>query len=605
MKTVKFELIKNEDNTRELRKVIEGGNYDKLIFEGVGNTHGILPEDLLVEHKNGNYGDAGTEKILRFKNLSKKVFEGGAFFNPEYAFEVAPDRNVRTVDENSFIYINDSERLTFKNIKYTGPHTEVVPDRGYPKFYGNKEFAHAVEIEGGRFILLEGLTLGNVTGDGVYFRQGREIKNSHITIKNCDINFNARQGVAWGDGNNILLDNVRVTDSGRGGFDIEPPRQEYNAENIIIRNSYSWSHLLAFPMGGFGVIRNLLIENNEYRTGSPTTYCQGDGFNGIRENIIFRGNKRLLTYGSTTACYIFRGTDGILIEKEECAISFRRSLKIIELIACKNVVIRDNDFPDAKYIVLDDTPIEEVKVYGNKQDLKFIKITYDTPRTDPPYLYDRKFYDERRDQQDFYLWAKYYNKWGDEMSARISHTEIVDIVEYDVEKFGEPNVPKDPDFTPYLGEVEEPIEPNPEEPPVVVDPKPEVPVEENPKKFIDVKESVSLKYAKEIFSSIGKFHQYLYGITKDETIGKGLVLDKEINLEFDEDDVIYLTAISKKAAYVLEITISSEIVKPDKPIETEEEVLDMAQKILNFLKRKSSLIAIGVIGVIILLIILL
>jgi len=47
------------------------------------------------------------------------------------------------------------------------------------------------------------------------------------------------------------------------------------------------------------------------------------------------------------------------------------------------------------------------------------------------------------------------------MSARISHTEIVDIVEYDVEKFGEPNVPKDPDFTPYLGEVEEPKEVKP------------------------------------------------------------------------------------------------------------------------------------------------
>ena len=44
---------------------------------------------------------------------------------------------------------------------------------------------------------------------------------------------------------------------------------------------------------------------------------------------------------------------------------------------------------------------------------------------------------------------------------------------------------------------------------------------------------------------------------------------------------------------------------PDKPIETDEEALDMAQKILDFLKKKSSLIAIGVIAVIILLIILL
>ena len=44
---------------------------------------------------------------------------------------------------------------------------------------------------------------------------------------------------------------------------------------------------------------------------------------------------------------------------------------------------------------------------------------------------------------------------------------------------------------------------------------------------------------------------------------------------------------------------------PDNPIETDEEALDMAQKILDFLKKKSSLIAIGVIAVIILLIILL
>ena len=45
--------------------------------------------------------------------------------------------------------------------------------------------------------------------------------------------------------------------------------------------------------------------------------------------------------------------------------------------------------------------------------------------------------------------------------------------------------------------------------------------------------------------------------------------------------------------------------EPDKPIETDEEALDMAQKILDFLKKKSSLIVIGVIAVIILLIILL
>ena len=662
-----FNLIDDgEDKTRELREYFEPKSGE-FILTGRAKTHGMLPEDLEKEYPPyGKIGDIGMGKIILLENKEKFSIKGGELYNPNYAFENEdrPIRRAKTVEELSILEIKNSSYVDIEDMILRGAHNLVREATGYPLFVGFREFSHAVEINGSQYVLLKGLTLSNIPGDGVYFRRGI-IRNSFITILDTIIDWNGRQGTAWGDASNVLIDNVTVVKSGRGGHDIEPPTQNYVAENVIIRNSHSDTWLLPFPNGGRGVTRNWLVENNTYKTNSPTTHVNGDWVNNIRENIIFRGNTRIGGFGSRRPSYYFSCANGILIEQETCEISSSRGEIIIQLDDCRNVTIRRNNFRYAKYIVLLDTPIEEVQVYDNAQDLKFIVWSFETPRGIAPYYHDEK-YKTARGGYDWEMWREDMKTYDEYLANRVGTFEIVDIPNANRNK----EVVPDPNFLPYKAdlknskEIIDPIDSIMEEPILNEEQSVinrELSIESGENVFENevnvTKYCLSLipegvPVSTNYFTLTPNKMQYMYrkgdrtfntlystelnSISINIVIKEGAIEEPEeqIKMLFKVGDVIINEGVERVVLEVYngyyiwgyetvedkgwdsrnsndpelnewELKEEPEVEEPETPIETDEEALNMAQKILDFLKKKSSLIAIGIIAVIILLIIIL
>jgi len=474
MATTKIQLRNTEeDQTRELRPVFNSN--EDIEFEGQANTHGILKEDL--ERRFGRYlnGGIGAAKIFKLQGIKDKLIQGGKFINPTPTFTAEnprPDRKRDTISKNVFMQFYECENISVKDLEFISHHSEVREATGYPSFHGSEEFEHAFEAVASKNIYLKNVKVKNIPGDLFYFRREILPRNSYITLIDCEVDVNGRQGVAWGDGENVYIDNLTVTASGRGGVDVEPPREQYAGKNIIIKNSYFNTWLLPFPMGGLGIIDGVLIENNTVETNSHITAVLGDRQSVIRKNIIFRGNKAIRYFGSTRGYYLLNGAENILIEDEETRISSRRSGIIAEINNCKNVVIRNNKWEGAKTIKVVDTPLDEINIYGNNTALKLEVHTYKMPFVEAPNIFE---YKKTLNPSD--AWEKWYfdrKEWNSYMDERrkTGTIETIDAPEYDVKKHGEPNVPKDPEFLPYMG-----VDAVIPEPPVVIEPEP---VEEKP-----------------------------------------------------------------------------------------------------------------------------
>lgn len=444
------------DDTRKVRDIISREN--KIDFgEQHFTTHGMLPEDLKREYFTpsgqslGFIGDVGAGKILTLQGREDVVITGGIFSNPDVAFPYEKDfgRRHHDVSENTFLHVEKCRNISLIGQSFTGPNTKLREETGFPLFHSRYEFEHALDISESENMLIRNWKASNVFGDFVYFRKGA-FKNRNISILDSEVHFNARQVIGFGDGENILIQNVRGTLGGRGGVDIEPPKHGYEVKNLIVRGCYFKVWLLPAPMGGLGVAENILFENNEWTTTAPNTYMLADRVNSFRRNIIFRGNKRLSGYGSDDAVIVAEGVEGLLVENEYAYLKPTRSLEAVLLNYCTNVVIRHNDFPNAKYIVLRDTPAEEVKVYGNTQDLQFKIYEFDMPFKPAPDLKDFAHYG----RGDWEQWLLAREEWMQYNAKRNSRATLkyVPVEEYDVEKYGEPDVPKDPEFTPYMGE---------------------------------------------------------------------------------------------------------------------------------------------------------
>lgn len=480
----------NEDQTREIREIIS--ENDVIDFEGKAITHGMLPEDLEKDYEPyGFIGDVGAGKIIPIHNRYGLIIKGGEFYNPEVTFPYDKEfsRRHHITAENAFIEIQNCNNISLIGQKYTGPNDVVRESTGYPHFRSKYEYDHVIDISESENVLIKDWDASNAFGDFVYFRKGIK-RSKNITIKDCKANFIARQGVGFGDGENILIENFELTLGGRGFVDVEPPKQGYEVINLIVRNSPMadvW--LLPAPMGGLGTAENILFENNIWTTGGPNTHMDADRVNSFRRNIIFRGNKRLSGYGTDSGGVISAvGVEGLLIENEFAYLKERRALTIAHLDNCTNVTIRNSDFPNAKYIVLKDTPIEEVKVYGNVQkDLEFKIYEFDMPFKPAPSLEAIRIELEKegitRNSLVWQAWLTEREEWFDYNVERNSRAtfKYVPVEEYT----GEEPVYQDPDFIPYMGvdtvetEPEKPTEPEPtpEEP---TDPTPEPEESETP-----------------------------------------------------------------------------------------------------------------------------
>lgn len=110
--------------------------------------------------------------------------------------------------------------------------------------YEPAEWRHALSIRGCRDVLIEGLTLSESGGDGIYLGVGADgATNRDITIREVVCDGNNRQGISVITAENLLIENCVFRNTQgtapEAGIDFEPNRPEERLVNCLLRNCRS------------------------------------------------------------------------------------------------------------------------------------------------------------------------------------------------------------------------------------------------------------------------------------------------------------------------------------------------------------------------------
>lgn len=150
--------------------------------------------------------------------------------------------------------------------------------------YALAEWRHALSLRGCDGVTVEGLTLRDSGGDGIYLGVGSGgAPNRNIAIRNVDCDGNNRQGISVITAENLLIEgcvfrNTRGT-APQAGIDFEPNHPEEKLVNCLLRNCRS--------EGNAGHAYHIYL--GHMHAGSPPVSIRF-------ENCTSRGNGRYSTY---------------------------------------------------------------------------------------------------------------------------------------------------------------------------------------------------------------------------------------------------------------------------------------------------------------------
>ena len=108
--------------------------------------------------------------------------------------------------------------------------------------YKKGEWRMGIEIQGSKNVLIEGLRVENTGGDGFYVDGGSSrLWSENVTIRDCVSDNNHRQGISVISAVNLTVDNCTFSDTSgtapEAGIDLEPDAANQRLQNIVIRDS--------------------------------------------------------------------------------------------------------------------------------------------------------------------------------------------------------------------------------------------------------------------------------------------------------------------------------------------------------------------------------
>ena len=110
--------------------------------------------------------------------------------------------------------------------------------------YEKSEWRHALNILSCRNVRIEGLTLADSGGDGIYLgSRGAPYRNVDVTIRDVLCDRNHRQGISVISAENLLIENTVMRETfgtpPAAGIDFEPNRPSEVLKNCVMRNCLS------------------------------------------------------------------------------------------------------------------------------------------------------------------------------------------------------------------------------------------------------------------------------------------------------------------------------------------------------------------------------
>jgi Right handed beta helix region len=215
----------------------------------------LVPEATIVE-----FGENATYRIdagLDIRRIGSITIEGNdaTLVSPDDGTTAdPPSRAQRSAwpRNRRIITLAGVDHVTIRNLTIDGPNDTAVFD---PKLEGQA----AVFVARSDFVMLDGVTVREVWGDGVYVTGGSQ----GVVVVNSDFDGIGRQGVAVVQGSDIQVASNRFDRVARSVIDLEPTRNG-EVRDVEIRDNTIGDYanfVLAAAGGGPNVVDVTLADN--------------------------------------------------------------------------------------------------------------------------------------------------------------------------------------------------------------------------------------------------------------------------------------------------------------------------------------------------------
>lgn len=147
--------------------------------------------------------------------------------------------------------IRDSSAITVNDLTVEGPDRDGV-------------YQPALEAQAGfvvsrsRDVTLDGITARATFGDGVYVVGASQ----NVTVRNCTLDHNGRQGVAVVDGIGVTVEGCDIRATGRSAIDLEPAHGVAQSVHIRDNRVSGYTNFLLAAVGAGDGVQDVWLERN-------------------------------------------------------------------------------------------------------------------------------------------------------------------------------------------------------------------------------------------------------------------------------------------------------------------------------------------------------
>ena len=154
------------------------------------------------------------------------------------------------------VEIRDSERVTIHDLAVEGPNRAGTYR---PEFEGQAGFV----VSRSRRVTLDGVTARATYGDGEYVTGG----SVDVTVRQCTLDHNGRQGVAVVDGDNVTVEDCTIRATGRSVIDLEPAHGLVRTVHVRNNRVDGYVNFLLAAVGAGTGVQDVWLENNRVNGG--------------------------------------------------------------------------------------------------------------------------------------------------------------------------------------------------------------------------------------------------------------------------------------------------------------------------------------------------
>lgn len=227
--------------------------------------------------------------------------------------------------------IRDSTGITVHNLTVEGPNRS---GEFRPELEGQAGFV----IARSKAVTLDGVTARATYGDGVYISGTTE----DVTIKNCTLDHNGRQGVAIVSGVRIVVEDCTIKDTGRSAIDLEPAHGFVRTVHVRNNRVSGFTNFLLAAVGAGIGVQDVWLERNRVEGGRGVSVFVGTD-RSVRPGIhVLDNSGDGVSEGYEGALMRFTRFDGIEVRGNRQRVA--AGVTPVLLVNSCNSAVTDNDF---------------------------------------------------------------------------------------------------------------------------------------------------------------------------------------------------------------------------------------------------------------------